>query len=377
MKSTYLFFIGLFFICLPSAYSQNQEIEIDDLRKDWLVYDQSSSTFSPYLPTVNSDAIYFDVDANIYPTFDLKIKAEPNHYIFINSRLVADTSTGSTFYFSIDSLLNTISESYLRVSIFSKTLNPAHFQTKIVDRSRLSLASKADNNSEMILRIFSEESDNFIAITIAMLGIIVFFRTVSFRTFREYFSVIGAISRRPRFELITAQSLFSIPNLSFVLLYAMIVGATFYNVLLFHPDLGSSFGLGIQKWSPRAISFLVVGIAFLLMLIKHLIIFSTTAIFFFQKIRDLHYYSYLRISLLISLALFSFSIINGIAEGRLFAQFSILFVWILSILLLMRALILYLVLNSQTNFHKIQIFAYLCSTEIIPLVFFLKIFVKH
>ncbi len=377
MNKAYYFFIGIILNFGAIALNaQNREVEIEDLRHDWMVVDEETQHLLPYLPTHPTTTIYFDLDSKKHQGFELRIELQQDYFVFLNSHIIDHAPLPKTVYYAVDSLVKKATDQPLRFSVFSKKMIPANLKTTIIDRKGESILPRK-KITEIQARIDKGHTDEFVTLTLILLGIIVSYRTIVYRTFSEYFSISNAISIRQRFELIVAQPLFSVVNLSFVLLYAGMAAASIYNILLFNVDLRDFLSTAWQSYSSLSVSFYLFLLFVGLMLLKRFLIFIVSRVFKFRSIRDLHFYIYFRWSLIMSGLLFLFTIINGISDGELFNRASSwIFVW-LFIVLGLRLIQLWVVLNSQLNFHKLQIFAYLCSTEIFPLIFFLKIFVNH
>ncbi|MFY0626518.1 MAG: DUF4271 domain-containing protein [Reichenbachiella sp.] len=379
MKSTFqkLLFFGLILILHNSINASNKEIEIENLRYNWRVYDEKDKSFHPYLSSESYPNVYFNLDKRKYQGFELKIELGSNSFIFLNDWLILASEKDSTYYFDIDSLILLNSNAELSFSTYFPPKRDVQLQTYIVDRNRHSSGYEDNRTNILEEREINKNLNEFITTSLLLLGIIVMFRTSSYRTFSEYFSITDAFSKRQRFELITSLPLFSANNLAFVALYSLIVSISVLNFGVFQD--GHFFQFPYMPFQSSIISGVlsVFFLAFFLILMKRFLVYTVSSVFNFQRVRDLHFYTYFRLSILISLVFFGISILNGIRGGGLMESMDHLLFWFFLFALLIRILLVFLVLNSQLNFHKLQIIVYLCSTEIIPLIFLLKIFSKY
>lgn len=358
--------------CLSKASSTG--VLIANLAHEWRVFDEEKNQFFPYIKGDASQAIYFEVDHEIYSGFNLQIKLPEFTYLYLNARLFKYAEKAQFYELDIDSLAQRY-HGELLFSCYSDNPIDEKIESKVVGTNKVKGQSLSKQLALTETRTTYKGHDFLIVLSIFGFGMLLTFRSLNHRLFSEYFSIISAISVRQRFDAIVAQSNLSRANLSFVILYAFLIAGAVALILTFSPDaLDHVLWLGHESILLSAVFtfFLVLAIS----LLKFPYLTLINSLFHFRKIRDQQYYCHVRISLIMSLAIFALGVVNGILHGNLISNHDIAFGTLLQILLWGRVVIIFLVLNSQLNFYKLHIIAYLCSTEIIPLLIFLKFLLK-
>ena len=185
-----------------------------------------------------------------------------------------------------------------------------------------------------------------------------------------------ALQQRQSFDLITAYSPLAWPNIGFIIFYAILIGCSVINISLFHDQ--ASFNLPFKTSLDNSLlTGLKIGVlCFVFMLLKLVLISGSTALFKINKVRLIHFFTYFRHSLIIAISIFVYSLINGIFEGALVSEGWIYTQVVAVIVWSARIIQIFFVLNKIYTFRKLHLFSYLCSTELIPLLLFLKIFLK-
>lgn len=359
---------------LISLSAKASDIELKNLRWDWQVYDQDENHYVPYFKRTSVNAIRFELELNKYRNSYLKLSLPEKHFVWIQDELVFTNERKAIQYFSIDSLRDVYDVGRIHLTIYNSELDGNDIESVIVNRedSSLSIMNKESN----LAREKNERLDLFIIISIAVLSLIAIFRSFNFRLFQEYFSIGKALQLRQNFDLIIAHAALAWPNIGFILFYSILVGSSVVTCDLFLPDSASFFPFSIKNESSLLLGLKISGFCFLLMVAKLLLISASSELFKLNKIRLVHFFTYFRLSIIIALAGFSFSVVNGIFGGILvkdwwdWVQLFIVVFWSA------RLLLIYFVLNKIYTFRKLHLFSYLCSSELIPLLLFFKIFLK-
>ena len=222
----------------------------------------------------------------------------------------------------------------------------------------------------------NEIQDLFIIISIVTMSLIAVFRAFYSRLFHEYLSVGKSLQLRQNFELAIAHAPLAWPNIGFIIFYSILIGSAAMTCDLFVPDSSLVFPFSIKHESSIHLGVKVSVYCFAFMIAKLLVITAGSELFKLKKVRLVHYFTYFRLSLILALISLSFSIINGIFGGLLINEW---WNWIQLIVVLFwsgRLVLIYFVLNKIYTFRKLHLFSYLCSSELIPLLLFFKIFLK-
>lgn len=376
MCKLYAIFLSLLvFFQSGFAFSatQTKDVELHNLRWDWQSHHPEINQLVPFFGYSKTSVIHFDVGLNKYRSSYLKFILQENTFCWINDQLIFRNGNNQPLYLSIDSLKQVYKQNQLSFTLYNSDLDEQLISTTVVNRNQTGSIIKQE---ELQLRVGLGQSDPFIMISVIILLLIAAFRTAHYRLFREYFSVNKALQQRQSFELITAYSPLAWPNIGFILFYAVLIGCSVTNIGLFHAGDTFELPFELSRNNSLIIGLKICALCFVLMLLKLVLISASAALFKINKIRLIHFFTYFRHSLIIAIAIFIFSLINGIFEGSMvsegwtFIQVLVVIVWS------GRVIQIFFVLNKIYTFRKLHLFSYLCSTELIPLLLFFKIFLK-
>ncbi|MEO9966157.1 MAG: DUF4271 domain-containing protein [Reichenbachiella sp.] len=360
-------------VCQPEK-DLSSDVELLNLRWDWEVYDAEIGHYTPYYNHTKTSAIFFALDLNKYRKSSVKLTLPVGCFVWLDQQLVYHSMSERPIYWSLDSLYNIYDKNKLEVTIFSSQFNDRSTETKIVTRSK--------SNSAVLDEVLYKKRNSrnrsgiFILISILTLSVIAVFRTSHYRLFQEFFSIDRAFRARQNFDLIIAKSPMAWPNIGFIGFYALLIGSSFVSIRLYQPDFDIKSLVGLTTENNLLLGLAVSSYCFVFMLLKLVLIAISSELFKINKIRLVHFYTYFRLSLIIAIVIFTLSIINGILNGDLIASGWSVFKVAVVLLWSVRLLLIFFVLNKIYTFRKLHLFSYLCSTELIPLLLFFKIFLK-
>ncbi|WP_407692841.1 DUF4271 domain-containing protein [Reichenbachiella agarivorans] len=120
------------------------------------------------------------------------------------------------------------------------------------------------------------------------------------------------------------------------------------------------------------LSIYAVLFSFGAMLLKVPLIKILTSLFSVQKHSDVHYFTYLRLSLIIAFIAFIGSVLLFLSPDHSAEIAWEVYRYSLLVFLFIRLILMYLVLNNSFSFNKFHLISYLCSSEIIPLIILVK-----
>lgn len=366
-----LIFLVSFFLIHNTSASDN---ELKNLRWEWEVYDEDAGHFVPYIEQESANAIRFVVDLNKYRLSYLKLDLPSNCFVWIDRKLVYSNSVKTMLYWRLDSLNDEYKKNKIFVTLYRDGFSGHLPNSTVVNRN----ADDLNSNVNEVLKLRSDHGqlDKFIIVSIATLSLIALFRAFNFRLFREYLAFGKSIQLRQNFDLITAQAPLAWPNMAFILFYAFLVGNTIINIGFFTTgqDYGIAFGLSPSNNISAGFNF--TTICFLLMLGKLTIITIGAELFKISRIRTVHFFTYFRLSLMMALIAFCLSIVNGIFDGIIIREYWVVVQILVVMAWIGRMVLVFFVLNKIYTFRKLHLFSYLCSSELIPLLLFFKVFLK-
>lgn len=364
----------LLFCSWPNAWAQEEtssKVELHNLRWDWEVYDEEAKHYVPFFKNPNTNLIRFELNFNKYKGSELKLQLAKGYFIWIENELVYHSANEGLVFLNLDSLQSVYDKAKVYMKIYSLRFSEQKISTVIVDREKRNYATSKYQFIET--RINRNRTDLFIVISIITLSLIALFRSFNYRLFQEYFSLSRSLQLRQNFDLIAAHSPMAWPNIGFILFYAILVGNAIMNIGLFQNDIYIGFPTETFSDNGVVVGLKAIGYCFVFMLLKLLLISVSSELFKIRKARLLHFFTYFRLSLIIAIMVFSFSMLYGIFEGYLTANGWSLIQGMVGLAWFGRLILIFFVLNKIYTFRKLHLFSYLCSTELIPLLLFLKI----
>lgn len=373
-----VFLLIIVFVCLniiSFAQNERRHITIENLKQNWLVFSEQNNQFLPYIRDIHSPVfIHFYLNLNKYKEYHLLIEIPNNTSLFIENKLVEFYKNSQTINLRIDSLQTAYELDNIFITIFSEENISETLQTYIVDFNlpKDNYISKMEVSFPLRIQNRFQDFKLISILFIVLTGIII--RLSQEMLYKEYFSMRKIFTLNPRSEILYSISFFSKSNLLFLMFYGIIIGFSISNVVAW---------VTLQKPMIFSFSNTVEGIIFaivisilviFIMILKYLILKLIANIFMFRKVTSIHNYEYLRFSFIISLILFVLTLVNNFSKGTFANDYIIQLGWLLGVLAVFRSIFIYFKLNKLFSFRKLHLFSYLCSTEIIPLIIFLKIF---
>ena len=374
-----LWFLALFVIDALAQSNSDQITEIADLKKEWLTFDSQSKNYVPFIDGSKLERPYIGFFLNIqdYQGMLLQCCVPNGTGIYIENSLVDYATIEECLLFDIDSLSNIYSKDQIFVSLYQHNFDSKRFVTDIVVPS---FENKETVESGLQMIFVGREPSLFTNFFIVVLLILMAFYAALLnlypRVFREFFNFNKAFALKLKEEKVLTPSVFSRTNLLFFLGYGMVIsflGMVFWHMLDEIPapfpfvDLSSFTGL-FQSWIKLSLLILIV------LCLKYILIASIGTLFNHRIIAPRHFYDFYRLShiflfLIAILAIVLYIVLQNPPEVLFRALF-----YGLVLLLSLRVVIIFLKLLDSASFRNFQLFSYLCTTEILPLVIGVNIF---
>lgn len=368
--------ISLCFVLFLLSSVQGQEshdfVVVEELKPFWKIK-STDNDLVPYLGETEIDIIYFELIPARYHGGTLQIRAGEDHYLFVDNKIHLRFSSNSITYFDIDSLKELRPGIPFWFGIYSENLNPVEISTVIVNKGKRKYeVSDASSLSPMVRNVVND--NEFLVMTICLLGLLLILRASRYKLFVEYLSPRRAFSIRQKSDVLTSLSPVTGDHLFFEGLYSLLISfALTYPASQLHiwsEELGQ---LGLSRISQYGILTLST---FILMKLKWILISFVSTLFRVKQLSSVHYFTYFRLSLLIGLMGFGFSILIQPFVNVNVLDLSNMLGLLLMMLLFVRVMVIALMLNNKHSFRKLHLFFYLCTTELFPLAIFIKVFLK-
>lgn len=371
LKQITLFFI--FFLFLGSKSFANNKIEkiILDLKDYWLYYDASYNSYIAYISNNHQKdkLIHFWLKPKQFRQYKLLLSFKEDTYLYINHKLQQKYKKGEQVL-SLDSLANKYSQENIFISFYGN-----------IESSVIGVPSKTSKNIEkttdMINKNHIQEFRKHLTFYILIILIAyTLVRQYDVKMLMEYLQVSKFFQVQRRQDNPLFIRIFQNNNVLFLLAYAILTGTFFH--LLDAMNQGSSL-LIFQKYNNQLLNLswtnwgIWVGLLILWTLTKYIIIWASANLLSVSKLINVHFYEYIRISHFFYLILIFGLLLLGLHLPYQIHTWYNIFKTILVFVYILRTIILWYNANSFSEFRKLDFFSYLCVSEIIPLMIYIKI----
>lgn len=364
---------------ISDIYAQTEIFyyEIKDLKDDWKVYSEEENALVPYIESLNpkSKNIYVVIFPDEYRENGILLSFENESALFINNKLVYNTSEPGSIVLSIDSLAGIYGRERLLMSLYSDD-GIHHVKTSIVSFSgkNPSLLSKIDHLS--ILPLDRGPIWDFIKIgMIIILILYVVLVNIGSRVFNDYYNIINSFIRASTDEFLNRSKKITRIDLVFIIVLAIIL--SFFIVIIIY-----QFGLHDNKHTLTTVGSLFIKWLWLFLfllgwyMLRFILISISSDLFKMREVGTIHTFEFLRITNFYSLLIFILLIMSLFVIQISLDLCSSIIVYSIVIISIIRAVILYLKFLNSSNYTKLYLFAYLCSAELLPVIVGLKFLLK-
>ncbi len=361
-RSVSVLIVLLLSICTYNVFGEEKFTVVRDLSEDWTSF--ADGAYRKFEEGMRTESVHFRLDRRECERCFLKLNSPRDLYFFINGKLLKRISGPAMI--SLDSLTRTAGSPGLTITIYQPALNTSRLETLLMRPGSVetNLALKPSGH----LRDFvSTAGLLLIAIYVAMI-------TVNSKLAGDYFSLRRILSLREA-EDNQSHSRFAISsNLWFYIFCSLLVALYLLLVFGHLPDDFAvarrlddvTFGLMVWQWVKLA------GFIFLLLMMKIAAIYLLSNLFGMTGIAGVHFFNWIRFTLLVFSALLVLLFVYYISRG-INPSVYITFQYILLTTLIGWIVILFLKLNNRAEHSMFHLFSYICATELIPLLITVKV----
>ncbi len=359
----------LFFLLFPAAL-KGQQVQgvVYNLKQNWIQYDEDAQSFMPAISQSSSSTISFLVDGEQFAEYRLYINNNKEAHLFYKNILLASLTPGAHF-FRIDSLLEITKNANPQLSLYgddvknnlSSLIINDSFQGILISTEKEHLKNKSYNSFFIISSI------------LLLIGLIII-RNNAYDLFSQYANVSRAFNLTTIEEAIYKGGFFVNPSIQIITWMSFSAGFILYflmaqlNIYFLQISWVSEFTLFFH-----VIHLLILAIGFfVLFLIRYLLIATTAYIFDMTSVINIHFATILRLTfyfLLLLQVIITLKFFSVFPIGS-FYIFAIAFSSLLLIIILVGMRLSFIVKHSF-----VQLFLYLCGTEIFLFVFVFKLVV--
>ena len=347
-----------------------QRVSIYDLSKDWKVL--QSGTYVDYKDrTSASDAIYFTLDANRFRNYDLEIYGARNFSVWINGKLVKQSSgpsadkAGRQVRLDIDSLSD-IYHTPMTVGLYARK-GLSRIKTNIV-----TFSSHQSDEEEMLRKKNYLRDFSVLGVLILVMGFLVMLR-FNRRMLFDYFDFTKLLSLQERDESLVAGRITSRFS---ILIYIYLSAWCAYLFLITFQHIGEnwiiigdftikSVGDGFLKWGQMTF---VIG---LIIFIKVSIVLSLSIVFRLREggsIQVLNYFRLISFLLMILSIILVFYFILTTKSPHYYENLIVITAWVMA----GWGVLIFLKLLNKSTYSVFHLFSYLCASEFFPIIILFK-----
>ena len=380
MRNLLIFYL-LFFSISSGNTSQAQGSQhyyiVKDLKPEWLIYDDKSALLVPYIHSVNMDSrvIHFYIDIDLYKDSYIQIEYTPRTGLFINNHLVDYSDHEDIRNYSIDSLSKDFPGSPFFVSLSSRD-DLARIGTRIVTpHDGIDLALEDD----ILLPIYDVKYSKFIeSIKIGIILIFIlyaFFLNSGRRIFMEYYDISNTFIRVSVDEFLNRTA--KITRIDMVYIVGLSIVMSFIIMMIIDYQDASIGNLAVKSFIGFMWTWLImIFLIFFWYLIRIFIISFISDIFQMREVKVIHTFELLRLTNFFSLMFFILVSTGFFIFKMQTGTLAIILSRMLLFLVIFRMVVLFVKFLNSTTYKKLYLFAYLCISEIIPVLVGLKLLLK-
>ncbi|MGD1840393.1 MAG: DUF4271 domain-containing protein [Thermonemataceae bacterium] len=367
---------------LPAQHSSGKAFRmIQDLSYDWQVYDNRYNAYVPFVATEHqeSNQVSLWVSLHKFRSYHLYFQHTTPLYIFINQKLVHKSTKAGWHSLSVDSLWKQYKKAIFITFYAPEELTLSNTSIGTKEQYVPTIQPVVQKKPTIVIEKRTKSfTHNFAVILfwVFLANTTLLWNTFP-GTFYRFLHFRGMLSFGKFEENPFANKSIGTTNVLFLLSYALTTAIVLWLILNYYRPIDLlGFGNLQGSWQMFGLQVVVAfGFVLLNLLIKYLTVYALGHLFNLRKAYDFHFYEYIRISwwiygsLLPVLAYFVLAkpyLVENMTNGLLYA---------ITLLYFLRVGYISLHLNKVGEFRNIYLFSYLCASEFIPLVFYLKVII--
>lgn len=372
IKKSFLVFYFLL-ISISVIYSQEVKQEtIKDLSEDWLYFDQNNNEYLPLLQPNSQEvpAIHFQLPLPEYRNYQLYMQLPAQSSIWINQKLV-NIANSRIIKWPIDSLIKAWGSQSIFISVYKQGLTRSPVQTLVIYERGIVTDTENLSFVDLVLRQTGNiYRDFFVLGLIIVLIIYSVIINIYSKSFKTFYDISRTLSINIREEYTFKGRALNNTNTIIIVAHSLLIAYLIMLIVGFEPgnQLVQIDSLDDVLWQWTLFSLIVFSI----FLVKYWMVKLVGGLFDLKELVNRHYLEYLRMSkiffalLFVILCIFYLGFEVDIEKNQqIFINFAIIF-------FIVRVIMLFFKFMRSSSFKNFYLFAYLCSTEFLPLVIGLK-----
>jgi len=370
----YISFLAILFLANTQiAFGQNFLVT-EDLRLDWVFYDENEKVMLPFLDNSNEYpiSIHLTIDLDKGKEAYLMLDIPEHTSLFFENKFIKHHDENILRYYSLDSLRNGFEMDKLQLTLYNKENfgNPLDAKIGFIYKT-----FKSEVNINLIKERYLDKRSDYLKIIILVLfAFFVVLYTLYPTELLDFLSLSTVVTFRYTNTAITKYRSMARAQ-TLVILYEALLLAGILIIFLnyYYNPFGKVFFLEIN---PLFGWLFIYGIVLLLLFLKFILIGIVSALFGLTGLINFYFVEYLRMTMIfysIMFVILSFTIINNFHVIEVLLDVLIISVIFFNFI---RLLILYFKFRRVLTLKSLHLFSYLCTTELIPIIIGLKFFLK-
>jgi hypothetical protein len=364
-KEVFALVLGLLFYSSP-CFSQRMKF----LKNDWMVFDQQSTFFYPYITgNENKLPLHLKIDASLYNGLCLSVISKKPVSLYVASCFAIIIPQNVAKLVSIDSLSKLYGNDLL-LSFYGDYNQVLIDSISIVANKNLIIVNEGTIQSVPLARTSNFSRNYFTLLLLISIGFLASIRSIYSKIFDQYLSFVGTISDSPQ----SANSKVSFESYNFVFIFLGIVFFALACVSLSIFDNNqvrhtfSDFFGGILS---------LMFTVFIFYLLKFITTYIASWLFSVNKFATSHFLIFVRVSILWSISLVILSMLKYSDIEWIQSQLLSLFFFTSIFFLTLISVKVSLLINRVTKISRLYLISYLCITEWLPYFVILKLYMIY
>jgi len=370
--------IALIFVAHSLIAQKNGYQLVRNLNEQWLYFDKSYNHYVAYTENLhqNSQMLHFWLKPEQWKAYYLLLHLEEEAYFFINHNIQKKIPKGET-YLSLDSLAKAYPQKSIFVSMYahkSKFLKETLLVNQI-PKFKSEVSSSNDTKDRPFQNLLKSRVSLFLLVLLISYAIL---RQYDLKLLLTYLQISKFLQIQRRLDNPLFLRFFQNSNFVFLLIYIGLL-TTFFVIMEAVAPSNEPFVLGKynSNLSAYKLSWVNVLIWYLLLvawlLAKYLILLFTSNLLGLSRLINIHFYEYIRITHWFFVPLTTISILLCLHFPYQMDHWYFWLKYLLLLVYIIRLLVVAHNINSFAEFRKLDFYSYLCVSEIVPLLVYVKI----
>lgn len=358
---------------IPQAIQENFQV-VKNLKEEWLKVDKNNQ-YVPFIGKNDSSTPVVGVVINLvqYSGNNLLCCIPSGSSVLIDQQIVGYYGKNTCVQFDIDSLQQVYNQEQVLVAVYAPYKSYENLDFLIIKNNN-EIGAGVKNIS---LKRESSSLEDFFVVGLLFMLISYAFQINQFpNTFKKLYDFGDVFSLKIREENVKIR-LMNEAHIAFLVHHCLLIA--YLLVLLISTNSLIDLSMVVDQpytFSEFIIAWLKLALGvFLIMWLKYIIVIMFGSLFGLRNFKYMHVFDFMRMSLIFWSVLFIAMILifsGFVVTNPLYVD---ILIYIFIAFAVVRILILYYRLFAGTTFRNMYLFSYICTSEIIPLLVGVELFI--